>query len=285
MRSPLIEINMTSGPARPFISVKFTPAGRTQTFLLPDLALDAARPDVAVTGRRCRPSVRATRWSSRPPRVRPSATVTRGIPQLDDRRRPGGRRGDDRRPQGHPRRHRHPAEAPAAGAGGAPHLPAEDPRARPRDEAGAGRAAVRRVAADLLLHGRGPGRLPRAGPRPRSALPHPDRDAADRRPRRGADARRLRLLRAAALLHDLAADVRADLDQDGEAAEPEPEPVQAVGDVRQAEVLPALRAAERQGRGPRRLRRRGRMRQLRQPDRPGGDGCGSCGSGGCGKCG
>ena len=31
---------MTSGPARPFISVKFNPVGRTQSFLLPDLALD-----------------------------------------------------------------------------------------------------------------------------------------------------------------------------------------------------------------------------------------------------
>ena len=37
------------------------------------------------------------------------------------------------------------------------------------------------------------------------------------------DARRLRFLRPAALLHDLAADLRAGVDQDGEAAEPEPE--------------------------------------------------------------
>jgi cell fate regulator YaaT (PSP1 superfamily) len=34
---------MSSGPARPFVSVKFTPAGRTYMFLLPDLELDAAR--------------------------------------------------------------------------------------------------------------------------------------------------------------------------------------------------------------------------------------------------
>ena len=45
-------------------------------------------------------------------------------------------------------------------------------------------------------------------------------------------------------------------------------PVEAVGDVRPAEVLPALRAAERQGREARRLRRRRRLRQLQQPDRP-----------------
>ena len=41
-------------------------------------------------------------------------------------------------------------------------------------------------------------------------------------------------------------------------------PVQAVGAVRPAEVLPALRAAEREGRRARRLRQRGR---LRQPER------------------
>ncbi len=47
------------------------------------------------------------------------------------------------------------AQAAAARAGRAPDLPAEDPRARPADEADAGRAPVRRIAADLLLHGRG----------------------------------------------------------------------------------------------------------------------------------
>ena len=36
---------MSSGPSRPFVSVKFSPVGRTYTFLLPELALDAeARP-------------------------------------------------------------------------------------------------------------------------------------------------------------------------------------------------------------------------------------------------
>ena len=46
-------------------------------------------------------------------------------------------------------------------------------------------------------------------------------------------------------------------------------PVEAVGDVRPAEVLPALRAAERQGRQARRLRRRRRLRIVQQPDRAG----------------
>ena len=57
--------------------------------------------------------------------------------------------------------------------------------------------------------------------------------------------RRLRHLRPAALLHDVPADVRAGVDQDGQAAGPEPQSVEAVRPVRPAEVLPALRAAER----------------------------------------
>ena len=80
------------------------------------------------------------------------------------------------------------------------------------------------------------------------------------------DARRLRLVRAPAVLHDVPADLRAGLDQDGQAAEPEPQSLEALGDVRPAEVLPALRAAERQRRDARRLRRRRRLRVLRQPD-------------------
>ncbi len=32
---------MSSGPSRPFVSVKFSPVGRTYTFLLPELALDS----------------------------------------------------------------------------------------------------------------------------------------------------------------------------------------------------------------------------------------------------
>jgi cell fate regulator YaaT (PSP1 superfamily) len=37
---PLIEADMSAGPHRPFVSVKFSPVGRTQTFLIPELALD-----------------------------------------------------------------------------------------------------------------------------------------------------------------------------------------------------------------------------------------------------
>ena len=60
--------------------------------------------------------------------------------------------------------------------------------------------------------------------------------------------------------------VRAGLDQDGQAAGPEPQSVEAVGPVRPAEVLPALRAAQRQRRQARRLRR---SRHLLESNRPG----------------
>jgi cell fate regulator YaaT (PSP1 superfamily) len=36
---------MSEGPRRPFVSVKFSPVGRTYSFLLPDLAFDADEPD------------------------------------------------------------------------------------------------------------------------------------------------------------------------------------------------------------------------------------------------
>ena len=59
-------------------------------------------------------------------------------------------------------------------------------------------------------------------------------------------------------------------------------PSRLSGPVRPLEVLPPLRAAERQGRQGRRLRRR---RRLRQSDRlRHGGGCGSCGPDGCGSC-
>jgi hypothetical protein len=79
-----------------------------------------------------------------------------------------------------------------------------------------------------------------------------------------ANDRRLRILRTPALLHLLAAGVRARLDPDGEAAGSRAQPVQALGAVRPPEVLSAVRAAERQGRASRRLWRRG---HLQQPER------------------
>ena len=37
---PLIKADMNTGQPRPFVSVKFSPIGRTYSFLLPELALD-----------------------------------------------------------------------------------------------------------------------------------------------------------------------------------------------------------------------------------------------------
>ena len=33
---------MSAGPSRPFVSVRFSPVGRTYSFLIPELALDSA---------------------------------------------------------------------------------------------------------------------------------------------------------------------------------------------------------------------------------------------------
>ncbi len=65
---------MSAGTTRPFISVKFTPVGRSQTFLLDDLALDPPSPGEQVVVR-----------TGRGPAV---GTVSRHIPALDDRRKP-----------------------------------------------------------------------------------------------------------------------------------------------------------------------------------------------------
>ncbi len=76
---------MSAGAVRPFVSVKFAPVGRTQTFLLPELALDALDPDT--------PATDVTPLSAGDAVVVQSAegpavgTVMRGIPQLEDRRR------------------------------------------------------------------------------------------------------------------------------------------------------------------------------------------------------
>src|SRR6185295_13877038 len=174
---------------------------------------------------------------------------------------PAGRFAAARRAAGDAGRRDRAVEASAARAGGLPDRAPEDPRARAGHEAGARRAGVRRLEADFLLHGRRPRRLPGTRARARRGIQDADRDAANRRPRRSEDVRRLRHLRTPALLHHLPAVVRAGLDQDGEAAGPEPQPVEAVGVVRTLEVLPALRAAQRQGRRARRLRQRRRLRQ------------------------
>jgi cell fate regulator YaaT (PSP1 superfamily) len=74
---------MSSGPARPFVSVKFSPAGRTYGFLLPEFALDAPAPDAAAPA--LQPGDRVVVETAEGAAL---GTVTRSIPSLDERRRP-----------------------------------------------------------------------------------------------------------------------------------------------------------------------------------------------------
>ena len=70
---------MSSEPARPFLSVKFTPVGRTYTFLLPDLAVDDPPAHVPA------PGDRVVVQTLEGPAV---ATVTRPIPEAAARKAP-----------------------------------------------------------------------------------------------------------------------------------------------------------------------------------------------------
>lgn len=69
---------MSVGPERPFISVKFSPAGRTYTFLVPELALDDPSPAFA-------PGEHVVVQTEEGPAV---ATVTRAVSTLAERKRP-----------------------------------------------------------------------------------------------------------------------------------------------------------------------------------------------------
>jgi cell fate regulator YaaT (PSP1 superfamily) len=73
---------MSSGPVRPFVSVKFTPAGRTYSFLLPDLAFDT--PDGQPSAEPV-PGEQLVVQTAEGPAF---GTVTRGIPALVSRRAP-----------------------------------------------------------------------------------------------------------------------------------------------------------------------------------------------------
>jgi cell fate regulator YaaT (PSP1 superfamily) len=75
-----------SGPARPFVSVKFSPVGRTYTFLLPELALDAEEtPTPAAPGIPLRPGDRVVVQTTE---GRAFGTVTRSVPELAARKCP-----------------------------------------------------------------------------------------------------------------------------------------------------------------------------------------------------
>jgi cell fate regulator YaaT (PSP1 superfamily) len=72
---------MSSGPRRPFVSVKFTPAGRTYGFLLPEFALDSLEPQP-------RPVVPGDQVVVQTSEGTALGTVTRPIAALAERRQP-----------------------------------------------------------------------------------------------------------------------------------------------------------------------------------------------------
>jgi cell fate regulator YaaT (PSP1 superfamily) len=78
---------MSSGPVRPFVSVKFTPVGRTHSFLLPELALDASQSADAELSA-APPLVPGDAVIVDGPEGRAFGTVTRAIPALTERRTP-----------------------------------------------------------------------------------------------------------------------------------------------------------------------------------------------------
>jgi cell fate regulator YaaT (PSP1 superfamily) len=79
---------MMPAAARPFVSVKFAPVGRTQTFLLPELALEAlAGDDPPAPPVVPAPGDAVVVQTPEGPSV---GTVVRGIPQLQERRRAMG---------------------------------------------------------------------------------------------------------------------------------------------------------------------------------------------------
>ena len=74
---------MSSGPSRPFVSAKFTPAGRTYSFLLPEFDLDGtgSQPSSAAPAHGEQVIVETSDGTA-------MATVTRGIPAVAVRRTP-----------------------------------------------------------------------------------------------------------------------------------------------------------------------------------------------------
>src|SRR5262245_66679798 len=79
---------MNSGPACPFVSVKSSPVGRTYSFLLPELALDAESDGAADATPPPAPFVHGDAVIVQTPEGRALGTVTRTLPALSDRRQP-----------------------------------------------------------------------------------------------------------------------------------------------------------------------------------------------------
>lgn len=76
---------MSEGPTRPLVSVKFTPVGRTYTFLLPDLALDPPSAAAVFEPPPLTPGERVIVQTTDGPAI---GTVSRGIPTLVERKAP-----------------------------------------------------------------------------------------------------------------------------------------------------------------------------------------------------
>ena len=119
--------------------------------------------------------------------------------------------------------------------------PGAGARAQARHEDLPGRFLPERQESDFLLHLRRQGGLPATGARPLEPVLGAGEDGAGGRARRGRADRRHRHLRPDPLLLDLAQGLPADLHPDGEAAEPEPQPLEDLRPVRPAALLPGLR--------------------------------------------
>jgi len=88
---------MSSGAQRPFVSVKFSPVGRTYTFLLPELALDADAPALSPDASSQEPAARSRSTAPlshgeavvvQTAEGRALGTVTRSVGELASRKSP-----------------------------------------------------------------------------------------------------------------------------------------------------------------------------------------------------
>jgi hypothetical protein len=275
---------MTMGP-RPTISVKFSPAGRTFSFLLPELDFDAQGAQAAAAAA---PAVSTASLTPGDPVVVETdegpaiGTVTRAIPAIAARKLPAGERPpevvrratrDDvllrMKQEQREREALRICQMKIRERG----LPMKLTRVEQLFDGSRlifyytaeGRVDFRELVRDLASQFRVRIEMRQIGVR----------DEAQ-------DARRLRPLRPPALLHDVSSHVRAGVDQDGEAAAVEPQPLQAVRDVRALKCC--LRYELPNGKG---IKHGGCADEggCGNPTGPGGCGSGGCAAGGCGTCG
>ena len=79
---------MSSGPSRPFVSVKFSPVGRTYTFLLPDLAFDPPEEGGTAADVSSSSIAPGDQVVVQTTEGRAVGTVTRAIPALSEKKAP-----------------------------------------------------------------------------------------------------------------------------------------------------------------------------------------------------